>query len=272
MRKVCVIIQSLLPRRPNRHSSYGYDRHKHRSFLTLPRRKNIVNGITNTSSTSCFGSMRAVHPSTWLKNRLAVIDAVQSRYFNPSTAGGANHAYLQYRPWRSSHKGVQVSENSELFKKLEPGAQFHWERISSSRVAPRADPKRHPPIGPVQLLLRLRKDRDSLRRALQHSWKNSASPQGLWRLSVTGFDARLGKATSSLCFHIASSVKDRPRKISVARALQVGHFRDPILGTLITDLPVNHRFSTSPQQRGEGLYKPMVERICQNRHEHVQHP
>ena len=43
---------------------------------------------------------------------------------------------LKFKPrrgnaFRASH---QVSENSELFKKLDPGAQFQWERISSKRV------------------------------------------------------------------------------------------------------------------------------------------
>ena len=55
-------------------------------------------------------------------------------------------------------------------------------------------------------------DRGSKRRALQHSAKNSILPLGLRWLSAKGFEARLGKATSTLRFHTASPVKDRLRK------------------------------------------------------------
>ena len=42
--------------------------------------------------------------------------------------------------------------------------------------------------------------------------------------------------------------------------IQVEHSQSPIMGTLITDLYADHRFSTSSQQHGEGLWQcpPMV--------------
>ena len=45
---------------------------------------------------------------------------------------------LKFKPRRGNtfRASCQVSENSELFKKLDPGAQFKWERISSA-VQPR---------------------------------------------------------------------------------------------------------------------------------------
>ena len=41
---------------------------------------------------------------------------------------------LKFKPRRGNVfcASRQVSENSELFKKLDPGAQFQWERISSA--------------------------------------------------------------------------------------------------------------------------------------------
>ena len=55
----------------------------------------------------------------------------------------------QSKRGRAFRASYQVSENSELFKKLEAGEQFHWERNSpaTNQVASQADPKRHPPPG-----------------------------------------------------------------------------------------------------------------------------
>ena len=63
-RKVCIVIQSFVSRRPNHHSSHSSDREKHHTLLTLKRRKNVVYDVT----TSCLGSMRAVHSPTWSQN------------------------------------------------------------------------------------------------------------------------------------------------------------------------------------------------------------
>ena len=55
MRKVCIVIQSLLSRRPNHHSSYGLDRDKHHTLLTLKQRKNVVHDITNVEQHELLG-------------------------------------------------------------------------------------------------------------------------------------------------------------------------------------------------------------------------
>ena len=52
----------------------------------------------------------------------------------------------------------------------------------------------------------------SLRRALQHSAKNGASPLGLRQLPALGLDFRWGKAFFNFCSHTVSLVRDRPRK------------------------------------------------------------
>ena len=78
----------------------------------------------------------------------------------------------------------QVIENSELFKKLDPGAQFQWERISSA-VQPcrslrgsEAEPTTNSRYSSFQGHERSLDPR-RLRRAFRHSRTNSASPKGL---------------------------------------------------------------------------------------------
>ena len=109
----------------------------------------------------------------------------------------------------------QVSKNSELFKKPEPGAQFHWERISSN------DQPSHSTSGSEAELttnswyssFRDRKrslDQWSLRRAFRHSLVIGAASLGLRRLSVSGSDSRRGKTSITVCLHTVSRDKDRP--------------------------------------------------------------
>ena len=71
-------------------------------------------------------------------NSLVVVEGVLSRFFQPTaTASAIRHvgqARLVLKPrrgnaFRASH---QESENSELFKELNPGTQFQRERISSA--------------------------------------------------------------------------------------------------------------------------------------------
>ena len=108
-----------------------------------------------------------------------------------------------------------MSENSELFKKLDPGTQFQWERISS------AVRLRHSLGGSVEepttssrcCSFRGRErslDSRRLQRAVRHSWTNSASPKGLRRPSAFGSDWRRGKVRLTFRLHTASPVKDRP--------------------------------------------------------------
>ena len=81
---------------------------------------------------------------------------------------------------------VQENENSELFKKPEPGTQFLWEWTSCvvqpyrSLKGSEAEPttcSRYSSFRGCERSL----DPESLRRAVRHSWTNGASPIGLRR-------------------------------------------------------------------------------------------
>ena len=108
-----------------------------------------------------------------------------------------------------------MSENSELFKKLDPGAQFQWERISSavqpcrslrgSEAEPTTSPRYNYFWGRERSL-----DPRRLRRAFRHSRTNSASPIGF------GSDLRRGKVRLAFRLHTASPVKDRPKYASLS--------------------------------------------------------
>ena len=81
----------------------------------------------------------------------------------------------------------QVSENSEWFKKIEPGAQFLREKISSADQPCRS--LRGSEAEPTTSSWRLR-------RATRHSRTNAVSPLGLRRPSAFGYDLRRGKSKS----------------------------------------------------------------------------
>ena len=55
MRKDCIVIQSLVSRGPNPHSSYSRDHEKHHTLLTLKRRKNVVYDVTNVEQHELLG-------------------------------------------------------------------------------------------------------------------------------------------------------------------------------------------------------------------------
>ena len=46
MRKVYIFLQSLLSRRQNQHSGHSLGHEKYHTFLTFPRKANIVSDIT----------------------------------------------------------------------------------------------------------------------------------------------------------------------------------------------------------------------------------
>ena len=83
MRKVFIVIQSLLSRRPNHHSSYSLDREKHLTLHTL-KRKNIVYDVTNVEQLELF-SFDASRPLPGViserTNSLAVVEGGLSRFF-----------------------------------------------------------------------------------------------------------------------------------------------------------------------------------------------
>ena len=93
-----------------------------------------------------------------------------------------------------------MSENSELFKKLDPGAQFQWERVFPA-VQPRSslrgseakltNSSRYSSFRGRERLL----DPRRLRRAFRRSRTNSVSPKGLRRPSAFGSDWRRGSLT-----------------------------------------------------------------------------
>ena len=110
----------------------------------------------------------------------------------------------------------QVSENSELFKKPEPGAQFQWERTSSADQLSCSirGSKAEPTTNPLYSSLRgqeMSLDQGRFQRALRHSMTNGGSPLGLRQPSALGFNLRQGKATLTLRLHTLSIVNDRSR-------------------------------------------------------------
>ena len=89
MRKVCIVIQSLLSRVPNHHSSYSQDREKHHTLLTLKRRKNVVHDVTNVEQHELLGFDASRPLPDVIPKRadsLAVVEGVLSRFFQSTGA------------------------------------------------------------------------------------------------------------------------------------------------------------------------------------------
>ena len=115
-----------------------------------------------------------------------------------------NRAYLSSPPWKLSRRGAMRSRQAawwartQLFKKPQPGAQFHWEQISScdqpscsssgSEAVPTTNSRYSSFIDCERSL-----DSGRLRRNLWHSVKNSVSPLSLRQLSAFGLDFKRGK-------------------------------------------------------------------------------
>ena len=118
----------------------------------------------------------------------------------------------------------QVSENSELFKKLDPGAQFQWERISSA-VQPRRSlrgSEAEPTTSSWYSSFRGRErslDPRRLRRAFRHSRTNSVSPKDLRGPSAFGSDMRRGKVRLAFRQGSAQVCKSFSKPV----ALQIRH-------------------------------------------------
>ena len=92
MRKVCTLIQSLVSRYPNHHSGYSQDREKHHTLLTLIRRYNIVYDVTNVEQHELLGTDTSFPLLDVTPERpypLAVVEGVQSRFFQSTAAAGA---------------------------------------------------------------------------------------------------------------------------------------------------------------------------------------
>ena len=136
------------------------------------------------------------------------------------------------------HASRQVRENSELFKKLEPGSQFQCVRISSidqlsrSMKGSEAEPTTSSRYSSFQNQERSL-DPERLRRALRHSRTNDASSLSLRQPSVLESDLRRGKEVLVFRFHTVSINKDQPKYASLSANQwfsRSGIPRTPLLG------------------------------------------
>ena len=130
---------------------------------------------------------------------------------------------LKFKPKRENEFCAicQVTEILELFKKLEPGAQFQWELISSavqsccSQRGSEADPttsSRYSYFLDCERSL----DPGRLRRALRHSRINGVPPIDLSRLSAFGSDWRRGNVLLDFCLHTTFPDKDWPKYVCLS--------------------------------------------------------
>ena len=171
----------LLQSRPNNHYNYNYDRQKYPTFFAFPRMIHIVYDVSNIKQHKLFGvDASCPLPDVTPKQTksLAVVEVVHDRFFTlllqqGQSAGPTLKAQsLRGNAFRENRK------NSELFKKPEPGALLHWERISSSNQ-PNFSPGRYEALLITYSRYNSLRDRErsldrgSLRRALPHSTRNS---------------------------------------------------------------------------------------------------
>ena len=108
MRKVCIVIQSLVSRRPNHHSSYSQDREKHHTLLTLKWRKNVVYDVTNVEQHKLFGfdaSCPLADVILKRANSFAVVEGVLSRFFQSTGAASVIGHVCQARLVVQAGKG-----------------------------------------------------------------------------------------------------------------------------------------------------------------------
>ena len=158
--KVCIVIKSLVSRRPHHHSSYSQDREKHHTLLTLKRRKNVVHDVTNVEQHELFG-LDAGRPLadviTKRTDSLAVVEGVLSRFFQATAAASAIGHVCQARLVVQAGKGVthfaQVARwartrSCSRSSILAPNSNESESPPSSSRAARWEDQKRNPPLAP----------------------------------------------------------------------------------------------------------------------------
>ena len=197
----------------------------------------------------------------WM-NSFSVVEGMLSRFQPTATASAIGHVYqahfvVQAEKGNAFRTSRQVSENSESFKKLDPGTQFQWEQISSnvqlhcSLRGSEAEPTTSSRYSSFQGCERSLDPR-RLQRAVQHLRTNSASPKGWHRPSALGSDLRRGKVRLAFSLHTASPVKDWPKYASLSASQWLSR---SVMCTLDTDLPTDHRPCTSPEQSGEGSLK-----------------
>ena len=108
MRKVCIVIQSLVSRRPDHHSGDSQDREKHNTLFTLKRRKKVVYDVTNVEQHEQFGfdasrPLPDVIPKR--ANSLAVVEGVLSRFFQTTAVASTIGHVCQARLVVQAEKG-----------------------------------------------------------------------------------------------------------------------------------------------------------------------
>ena len=114
-----------------------------------------------------------------------------------------------------------MSKNSGWFKKLDPGAQFQWERISTA-VQPRRSLRGSEAESTTSSQYSSFRGRErsldpgKFQRATRHSQTNSVSLISLRRPSAFGSDWKRGKVRLVFRLHTASPVKDRPKYASLS--------------------------------------------------------
>ena len=114
-----------------------------------------------------------------------------------------------------------MSENSELFRKLEPSAQFWCERTSSTNQPSQSTrgSVAHTTTSSLYSSFRDRErslDPGRLQRVLQHSRTNGASLFSLRRALALRSDLRWWKGSLAFRLYTASVDKDRPKKASLS--------------------------------------------------------
>ena len=143
MRKVCTVIQSLVSRRPNHHSSYCQDREKHHTLLTMKRRKNVVYDVTNVEQHKLFAfdvSRPLLNVIPKRANSLAVVEGVLNRFFQPTAAARDIRHVCQARFVVQVTKGQRIP--CKLLGERELGVV--QEARSWHPIPVRADLLRHP--------------------------------------------------------------------------------------------------------------------------------
>ena len=221
MRKVCIIIQSLLSRRPNHDSSYSRIARNTTCFSPWNGDKNIVYDVTNVEQQKLLGfdSSRPVPDMIPERvNSLAGVEGVLSRFFQTTAAASAIRHVCLARSEVQAEKGQQVPCKSPGERELgvvqeawswrpipvgtnllrRPAAPLEAESTTSSRYSSFRGRERS-------------LDSERLRRAARHPRTNGVSPIGLRRPSVFGPNWRWGKVQFVFRLHIASLVKDRPK-------------------------------------------------------------
>ena len=112
MRTVCTVIQSLVSRLPNNHSSHSKDRKKHHTLLTLKHRINIVHDVNTVEQHELLGadaSRPLLDATPEGANSLALIQGVQSRFFYTTATVGTIRLVYHARSVSPVVEGQHIS-------------------------------------------------------------------------------------------------------------------------------------------------------------------